>query len=95
MTIQTITAEIISGKLTNEDLSSIIDSVRYAKARLQKSTIRALRLGDSVEFTSAKTGKAMSGFVTKIAIKYVTVNTGTGLWRVPANMLTVTDQEYA
>jgi hypothetical protein len=95
MTIQTITAEIISGKLTNEDLSSIIDSVRYAKARLQKSTIRALRLGDSVEFTSAKTGKVMSGFVTKIAIKYVTVNTGTGLWRVPANMLTVTDQEYA
>jgi hypothetical protein len=95
MTIQTITAEIISGKLTNEDLSSIIDSVRYAKARLGKQAIRALSMGDNVQFTSSKTGQTMTGFVTKIAIKYVTVNTGTGLWRVPANMLTVTDQEYA
>jgi hypothetical protein len=29
----------------------------------------------------------MRGFVTKVAIKYVTVDTGAGLWRVPANML--------
>jgi hypothetical protein len=94
MTIQTITAEIISGKLTNEDLSSIIDSVRYARARLQKSTIRALRIGDNVNFNSAKQGRNVTGFVTKIAIKYVTVQTATGLWRVPANMLTVVEDEW-
>jgi hypothetical protein len=45
-------------------------------------------VGDNVEFTSSKTGRAMRGFVTKVAIKYVTVNTGMGMWRVPANMLT-------
>jgi hypothetical protein len=38
----------------------------------------------------------MTGFVTKIAIKYVTVKTLGGLWRVPANMLSkIEDQEYA
>jgi hypothetical protein len=33
--------------------------------------------------------------VTKVAIKYVTVDTGMGLWRVPANMLTVVETETA
>jgi hypothetical protein len=93
MSIQSVTQEIISGKFTNDELSSLIDSIKYAKARLQKSTIRALRIGDNVNFNSAKQGRNVTGFVTKIAIKYVTVQTTTGLWRVPANMLTVVDDE--
>ena len=93
MSIQSVTQEIISGKFTNDELSSLIDSIKYAKARLQKSTIRALRIGDNVNFNSAKQGRNVTGFVTKIAIKYVTVQTSTGLWRVPANMLTVVDDE--
>ena len=93
MSIQTVTQEIISGKFTNDELSSLIDSIKYAKARLQKSTIRALRIGDNVNFNSAKQGRNVTGFVTKIAIKYVTVQTTTGLWRVPANMLTVVEDE--
>jgi hypothetical protein len=36
----------------------------------------------------------MTGFVTKIAIKYITVKTLGGLWRVPANMLTVVEEEW-
>jgi hypothetical protein len=44
-------------------------------------------VGDNVEFASSKTGRVMRGHVTKIAVKYVTVNTGLGMWRVPANML--------
>jgi hypothetical protein len=52
-------------------------------------------VGDNVEFTSSKTGRAMRGFVKKVAIKYVTVDTGLGLWRVPANMLRVVDKELA
>jgi hypothetical protein len=93
MSIQSVTAEIISGKFTNDELSSLIDSIKYAKARLQKSTIRALRIGDNVNFNSAKQGRTVTGVVTKIAIKYVTVQTTTGLWRVPANMLTVVEDE--
>ena len=52
MSIQSVTAEIISGKFTNDELSSLIDSIKYAKARLQKSTIRALRIGDNVNFNT-------------------------------------------
>jgi hypothetical protein len=94
MSIQSVTAEIISGKFTNEELSSLIDSIKYARARLGKAAIRALRIGDNVNFNSVKQGRNVTGFVTKIAIKYVTVQTTTGLWRVPANMLTVVEDEW-
>ena len=94
MSIQSVTAEIISGKFTNDELSSLIDSIKYARARLGKQAIRALNVGDNVNFNSSKLGKNVTGVVTKIAIKYVTVRTVNGLWRVPANMLTVVEDEW-
>jgi len=96
MSIQTINAEIIAGGFTNDELASIIEAVKYARSRLQKQTIRSLMLGDAVHFTSTKTGRTVNGTVNKIAQKYVTVRTVEGLWKVPANMLTlVEDREYA
>lgn len=89
MSIQTVNAEILAGNFTNEQLSSIIDAVKFARARLTDATKRTLRLGGSVRFTSSKTGMTYTGSVDKIAIKYVTVRTSQGLWRVPANMLEV------
>ena len=57
---------------------------------------KAGHLGDNVNFTSTKTGQNVTGMVTKIAVKYVTVRTVNGLWRVPANMLTrIEDPEFA
>jgi small-conductance mechanosensitive channel len=44
-------------------------------------------VGDNVNFTSTKLGRNVTGVITKIAIKYITVRTVNGLWRVPANML--------
>jgi hypothetical protein len=96
MSIQTVTAEILQGNFTNEQLSSIIDSVKYARSKLTRHTIRSLQIGDNVNFNSVKQGRNVTGVVMKIAIKYVTVRTATGLWRVPANMLTlIEDKEYA
>jgi len=96
MDIEKLNSAIMFGSFTNSELSSIIDAVKYAKSRLQKTTIRSLMVGDNVSFTSNKTGQNITGFVTKIAIKYVTVKTVQGLWRVPANMLTlVEDKEHA
>jgi hypothetical protein len=89
MSIQTVNAEIIAGNFTNEQLSSIIDAVKFARARLTDATKRTLRIGSTVKFTSSKTGITMQGTVNKIAIKYITVSTQQGLWRVPANMLEV------
>jgi hypothetical protein len=93
MSIQTVTAEILQGNFTNDQLSSIIDSVKYARSKLNRHTIRSLQVGDNVNFNSAKQGRNVTGVVTKIAIKYVTVRSVSGLWRVPANMLSVIEDE--
>jgi hypothetical protein len=95
-TVQEINTAIIQGGLTNDELTSVIDAVKFARSRLTQLTKFSLRVGDNVNFNSAKQGRNITGVVMKIAIKYVTVKTATGLWRVPANMLTkVDDTEYA
>ena len=88
MNVQQINTALITGTFTNLELASVIDAVKFARSRLAQQTKGSLRVGDSVSFTSSKTGLAVQGIVTKIAIKYVTVKTHQGLWRVPANMLT-------
>jgi uncharacterized protein YwbE len=80
---------------TNTELSSMIDAVKWNRANLANQIKRSICVGDNVEFTSSKTGRLTRGHVTKIAIKYVTVNTGMGQWRVPANMLSVVERETA
>jgi len=95
MNIMQINTAILQGGYTNTELSSIIDAVKFARARLTEMNKRSLRLGDTVEFTSTKTGRTLQGTVNKIAIKYVTVATTAGLWRVPANMLTMVEKEFA
>jgi hypothetical protein len=95
-TIQEVNQAIMFGDWTNVELSSMIDAVKWRRATLTKLTKASLRIGDNVNFTSSKTGMNLTGVVMKIAIKYVTVKTVNGLWRVPANMLTkVDDNEYA
>jgi len=91
-TIQEVNSAIMFGDWTNTELMSMIDAVKWRRATLAKLTKASLTVGDTVSFTSNKTGMDMSGVVTKIAIKYVTVKTAAGLWRVPANMLERVDQ---
>lgn len=95
MNVDRINSAIIQGNLTNDELTTVIEAVKYARSRLQKQVKNALMIGDNVNFTSSKTGMNMTGVVTKIAIKYVTVKTLQGAWRVPANMLTkIEDREF-
>lgn len=95
MNIDRINSAIIQGNLTNDELTTVIEAVKYARSRLQKQVKNALMIGDNVNFTSSKTGQNVTGVVTKIAIKYVTVKTLQGAWRVPANMLTkIEDREF-
>ena len=95
LSIQEVNRAIMLQEWTNTELSSMIDAIKWAREQLSKQIKRSIRVGDNVEFTSSKSGRLMRGFVTKVAIKYVTVNTGMGLWRVPANMLSVVDTELA
>jgi hypothetical protein len=93
LTIQDINGAIMSQSWTNTQLASMIDSVKYARSRLTQQTKASLMCGDTVKFTSTKNGMTYTGTVTKIAIKYVTVRTPLGAWRVPANMLSKVEDE--
>ena len=89
MNITQINTAILQGSWSNDQLTSMIDAIKFARARLTEQTKRSLRIGDNVNFNSTKMGRNVTGVVVKIAIKFVTVKTVSGLWRVPANMLTV------
>ena len=86
-TIQEVNTAIMFGNFTNEQLNSIVSAVQYARAQLGKEKIRTFTKGDTVKFHSTKRGVTVTGTVTKVAIKYVTVKDGVMLWKVPANML--------
>jgi hypothetical protein len=88
MDIKQVNSAIMFGTWTDTELSSMIDAVKFAKASLAKSNKRQFSLGSVVKFTSTKNGLTYQGKVEKIAIKYITVATAQGRWRVPANMLT-------
>jgi hypothetical protein len=94
-TVQEINQAIMFGDFTNVELSSMIDAVKWRRATLAKLTKASLSVGDTVNFTSSKTGMTLMGRVEKIAIKYVTVRTNQGAWRVPANMLSKLDDLVA
>ena len=72
---------------TNDELVKFIDAVKYARAQLVRENINEFGPGDQVRFNSAKHG-LIGGTVEKVAIKYVTVRSPVGLFKVPANMLT-------
>ena len=96
MNITQINTAILQGVWTNDQLTSMIDAVKFARARLTEQSKRSLSIGDNFNFNSSKLGQNVTGVVTKIAIKFVTVKTATGAWRVPANMLTkIEDREFA
>jgi hypothetical protein len=76
------------GNFTNEQLNSIGDAIRYARAQLGRENRRALQIGSVVEWHSQRHGRGR-GTVEQIKIKNVLVREGTTLWRIPANMLEV------
>lgn len=91
MDIKQINSAIMFGTWTDVELGSMIDAIKWNRSQLSKQIKGSLKVGDKVKFTSAKRGMTMSGSVKKVAIKYVTVDTGAGLWKVPANMLQIVD----
>jgi hypothetical protein len=87
MDIKAINTEIITGSFTNDQLTSIIDAVKYARSQLTKTKLRSFAVGDQVRFTSNKNGQTYVGTVEKVKLKFVLVKTPTTRWNVPANML--------
>ena len=90
MNINTLTREIMTGDFTNTDLDAVIQAVKFARTQLGEKNKRSITIGCNVNFTS-RTGRNITGVVTKVAVKNVTIRTVESDWRVPASMLTVID----
>ena len=86
MTIQSINAEILAGNFTNEQLNSIGDAIKFARAQLLRSVANTIKIGTSVRF-SGRGGRVYQGVVEGVKIKNAVVNTQYGRYRVPMNML--------
>lgn len=80
---------LVQGTFTNDELNSIVDAIKYARAKLGKQAKRSLTVGDNVQWVSSRNGLTVKGTVRKIAIKNVQVATAQGIWNVPASMLEV------
>ena len=92
ISINDINQTIIRGDFTNDQLDSIIMAVKFARNTIIKRNKSSLRVGDSVKWTSSRTGATVFGTVEKVNRKFIVVrenrfNTLGGSWRVPANML--------
>ena len=86
--ISAINGAILAGNFTNEQLNSIGDAIRFARAQLGQQNKYTLRVGTKVKFTNSRSGQVITGDVQKINRKFVIVKTGPlNTWRVPANML--------
>ena len=90
MNIKQINTAIMQGDFTNEELNSIGDAMRFARAQLVVRNKSALTIGSNVKFTSSTRG-TISGVVKKINRKFIIVDQPGQYrsWKVPANMLEV------
>lgn len=87
VSIQQINSSIMFGNFSNDELNSIIDAVKFARATLVKQAKYNFVRGTKVKFTSSRTGQVVTGEVSAVKQKYIHVQTLQGIWRVPANML--------
>ena len=87
MNIKDINSAIISGTFTNDDLNSIANAIKFARAQLAKQNARSFWAGDTVKFTSSRNGVTYQGTVEKIKLKYALVRTNSQRFNVPLSML--------
>ena len=85
--ISEINRAILSGNFTNDQLISIGDAIKFARAQIAQKNKYTLTVGTKVQFTSTRTGQTVMGNVEKVNRKFIIVRSGMTNWRVPANML--------
>lgn len=93
--IQQVNQAIMFGNFTNDELNSINDAIRFARAQIAKQNKNSMGVGTLVKFTNSRTGMIVTGTVKKVNRKFILVNEQKSgnlvgsTWRVPASMLTV------
>jgi hypothetical protein len=92
-TVAQVNAAILAGSFTNEQLNSIGDAIRFARAQLANQVKFTLVKGSKVKFTNSRSGQTILGTVDKVNRKFILVRENKpgalvgSVWRVPANML--------
>jgi len=87
MSVVAITREIVAGNLSNDELNKISEAIRFARSQITQQNRRSLVVGTKVKFTNTRTNQVMTGTIEKMALKFATVTTLAGRWKVPASML--------
>ena len=85
--IHEITRSIMFGDLTNDELTAVIDAVKFARANLARQVKYTLVKGSRAMFRNSRTGQIMDGEITEVKRKFIHLRVGQSTWRVPANML--------
>ena len=83
-----INRAILSGNWTHDELNSMRQAIQFVNAQLTRKNVGTMVIGTQVEFTNSRNHQKLQGRVEKVGRKFMMVNTGTMLWRVPAAMLT-------
>ena len=72
-------------KCSMDDISIIAEDIKRRRTYLHRMAIRSFKRGQKVRFFNR--GTYVQGTIEKIAEKYITLNTGSDRWRVPAGHL--------
>ena len=91
MKINDVNQAIMHGDFTNDQLDSILMSIKFRRRQIGQEVKRELRPGVKVSFVSNRNGQKYVGTVDSIKIKNAVVSTSLGRYRVPCNMLVVED----
>ena len=89
MKINDVNQAIMHGDFTNDQLDSILMSIKFRRRQIGQEVKRELRPGAKVSFVSNRNGQKYVGTVDSIKIKNAVVSTSLGRYRVPCNMLVV------
>jgi hypothetical protein len=87
LTVKDVNVAIMHQDWTFDQLISMTQAVKFARAQLGKKILRNLRRGQTVEFTDHRNGLTHTGTVTDVKIKKAIVRVGMTNWNVPGEML--------
>jgi FKBP-type peptidyl-prolyl cis-trans isomerase 2 len=87
MELNDVLRQIRFGNYTNDECNKLAEAIKYRRSQLTQEKKDDLFPGLHVKFTNSRSGRVYTGTVKKINRKFVLVDTGSQLWRVPANML--------
>jgi len=81
-------------KLDAQQINAVVQAIKLRRNQLHNQSANAFIKGDRVEFDSSRTGRVITGTVSKVKIKYVLIDADNGdCWNVPGSHVRKIQQE--